>query len=287
MTTPSKASQRMVPVEHGGQSQFESPLVPMEIADAPDIENVPVASSMHVLMEAVVEIHHDVRQIREALDQDAVIDRMRAMLPAAFELMNQAHDTRPAPQDAQQPPQDRSGDALGTPGGVTGSQGLGEALRAYDPNWRIHPQMRTLADRADVLEDLAAKRLAAFKDMQATMLKVAKERDEARESARLAVETCRHLHQDGLTREEWHTRHCGAMQGLKAAQAKVDDLQRTVDSLNDENTRQSETIGRVRDLAAARDIKYPAKFGFGARDNFELGYRAAQADAREAIGGAQ
>lgn len=33
--------------------------------------------------------------------------------------------------------------------------------------------------------------------------------------ARLAVEQCRHLHQDGLTREEWHKRHCGAVQPLQ------------------------------------------------------------------------
>lgn len=33
--------------------------------------------------------------------------------------------------------------------------------------------------------------------------------------ARLAVEQCRQLHQDGLTREEWHKRHCGAVQPLQ------------------------------------------------------------------------
>jgi hypothetical protein len=42
-----------------------------------------------------------------------------------------------------------------------------------------------------------------------------RERYEAKERARLAVEQCRHLHQDGLTREEWHRRHCGAVQPLQ------------------------------------------------------------------------
>ncbi|MCP2265549.1 hypothetical protein ACFQHV_01100 [Promicromonospora thailandica] len=47
----------------GGQAAFESPLVPMEIADAPDIDNVPVAQSTHALMGAVVEMHQDVREV--------------------------------------------------------------------------------------------------------------------------------------------------------------------------------------------------------------------------------
>jgi hypothetical protein len=70
-----------------------------------------------------------------------------------------------------------SGVATGAPAGA-GEVGLGDALRAYDPNWRIHPQIRDIADRAD-------------------------------------------------------------------------GLQRTVDSLTDEATRQSETIERVRNLVLA------------------------------------
>jgi hypothetical protein len=47
----------------GGRSSFESPVVPVEVADAPDIDNVPAASSAHELMGAVVEMHQDVRQV--------------------------------------------------------------------------------------------------------------------------------------------------------------------------------------------------------------------------------
>lgn len=78
MTTPASFARDAVmtaTAPRGGQSQFESPLVPVELADAPDIENVPVAESTHALMEAVVEMHHDVRQIRSVLlDGHVVID---------------------------------------------------------------------------------------------------------------------------------------------------------------------------------------------------------------------
>jgi chemotaxis regulatin CheY-phosphate phosphatase CheZ len=93
---------------------------------------------------------------------------------------------RMVPVDVQQPPQDRSGDVLGTPGGVTGPQGLGEAIRGLGTHASVP------GEYADAIAD------------------------------------------------------------------RADDLQRTVDSLNDEATRQSETIGRVRDLAD--EIEHAAEF---------------------------
>lgn len=50
---------------HGTDAQLATALLPL--ADAPDIDNVPAASSMHALMGAVAEIHTGVRQIRDAL----------------------------------------------------------------------------------------------------------------------------------------------------------------------------------------------------------------------------
>lgn len=61
------------------------------------------------------------------------------------------------PQDAQQPPENRSGDTLGTPGGVTGDQGLGEAIRAEANAWARRQSLLVLADRADALEREAAR----------------------------------------------------------------------------------------------------------------------------------
>jgi hypothetical protein len=49
------------------QSDFESPLVPREIADAPDVENVPVANWMHTLSQTVMEMHYELRRIGERL----------------------------------------------------------------------------------------------------------------------------------------------------------------------------------------------------------------------------
>lgn len=71
-------------------AQFEHPDFPREIADAPDIENVPAAESMHTLMGAVAEIHHGVRQILEAMSPEVVIERARASLPAWVEVMAEA-----------------------------------------------------------------------------------------------------------------------------------------------------------------------------------------------------
>jgi hypothetical protein len=124
-------------------------------------------------------------------------------------------DARPiTPQDAQQPPENRSGDALGTPGGVTGSQGLGDAIRAA---FTVHDvplkgYLDAVADKADALERerddyhaLVATQSVLVDRQTAAFRRVVKERDEARAA---------------------------------------------VDSLTDEATRQSETIGRVRDLFA-------------------------------------
>lgn len=81
---------------------------------------------------------------------------------------------RMVPVDAQTPPQDRSGDALGTPGGVTGSQAvskrfprsdLGDALRAaanYQDRPGAYDDLRTLADRADALEAESADGWARY-----------------------------------------------------------------------------------------------------------------------------
>ena len=46
---------------------FEHPMMPREIADAPDIDNVPAASSMHALMGAVVEMNAEIRRVANHL----------------------------------------------------------------------------------------------------------------------------------------------------------------------------------------------------------------------------
>lgn len=81
---------------------------------------------------------------------------------------------------------------------------LGDAIREQAARATSAERRRALyaiADRADALE---------------------RDRDDAQENTRLAVEQCRYLHQDGLTREEWHTKHCGAMQGLRQSRAQVE-----------------------------------------------------------------
>jgi len=74
----------------GTDTQLATALMP--IADAPDIENVPAASSMHVLMECVTEIYGGVRQIQEALSPETQAERMRALAPTAVELMKELDD---------------------------------------------------------------------------------------------------------------------------------------------------------------------------------------------------
>lgn len=89
-------------------AQFEHPDFPREIADAPDIENIPVAESMHALMGAVAEIHTGVRQIQEALDPAPAVDVMdvSGMTHADIEAISDketadflAPDATPAPID--------------------------------------------------------------------------------------------------------------------------------------------------------------------------------------------
>jgi hypothetical protein len=74
--------------ETADQSQLATALMPL--ADAPDIENVPAASSMHALMECATEIQHGVRQVLEALSPEAYMERIRDLAPAAIELMAEA-----------------------------------------------------------------------------------------------------------------------------------------------------------------------------------------------------
>jgi hypothetical protein len=80
--------------------------------------------------------------------------------------------------------------------------------------------------------------LAAMDDRDALLAEVERltvERDEWKRRRDLAVAQCRHLHQDGLPRAEWHERHCGAMQGLRKAEA--------------ERTEAQMRLGMVRELA--------------------------------------
>lgn len=73
---------------HADDTQLATALLPL--ADAPDIENVPAAESMHTLMGAVAEIQHGVRQVLEAMSPEMVIERARASLPAWVEVMAEA-----------------------------------------------------------------------------------------------------------------------------------------------------------------------------------------------------
>lgn len=50
------------------------------------------------------------------------------------------------------------------------------------------------------------------------------ERDEWKQRRDSAVETCRFLHQEGLTREEWHVKHCGAAQVASALRKENERL---------------------------------------------------------------
>lgn len=50
------------------------------------------------------------------------------------------------------------------------------------------------------------------------------ERDAWKSRRDAAVEQCRHLHQDGKTREQWHLDNCGAMRALAELRAGVEAL---------------------------------------------------------------
>jgi hypothetical protein len=77
-------------------AQFEHPDFPREIADAPDIDNVPAASSMHTLMGAVAEIHTGVRQILESMSPEATAERARVIAPLAMELARELEQPAPS-----------------------------------------------------------------------------------------------------------------------------------------------------------------------------------------------
>jgi hypothetical protein len=130
------------------QSDFESPLVPREIADAPDIDNVPVADWMHTLSQTVMEMHDELRRIGERLGGIT------------------ASGAQNAPQGSASPlpgiPGGPEG-ATGAPGG-TGEVGLGDALReqaARGTSAERRRALSALADRADALQRRAAEAAAA------------------------------------------------------------------------------------------------------------------------------
>jgi hypothetical protein len=171
------------------QSDFESPLVPREIADAPDVENVPVADWMHTLSQTVMEMHYELRQIGERLGVPAEDDESAGLYPAvegngecgAYDeetsalcgepagphaehhdriervmWLNTAHAARPAAPSAPATPAAgarTSEGATGAPGGA-GEVGLGDAIRAEANENFIGkvPRIVALAKRADALE---------------------------------------------------------------------------------------------------------------------------------------
>jgi hypothetical protein len=132
------------------QSDFESPLMPRELADVPDIENVPAASSMHTLMGAFVDLHQEVREMRA-------------------EVGNALHAARPATSGARgagraQAAAQRALDeqrAAGTPPNLT----LGERIRlaAEGPNvpYSTRSYLERLATDADTLTRVGERLVAA------------------------------------------------------------------------------------------------------------------------------
>jgi hypothetical protein len=121
--------------------------------------------------------------------------------------------------------------------GPAGEISLGDALRAFanahTTSWPLHGTMRRHADRADALER-GGRELGRILDRELTAV--------------LDLSGAHHLIDedgDGDWGAVWDI-----LGELVEKGKKADELQRTIDSLNDEATRQSETIGRVRDIAA-------------------------------------
>lgn len=77
--------------------QLATALMPLH--DAPDIENVPAASSMHALMGAVAEIQHGVRQIVESMSPEATAERARVIAPLAMELARELEEPEQVHED--------------------------------------------------------------------------------------------------------------------------------------------------------------------------------------------
>jgi hypothetical protein len=139
MTTPSKASQRMVPADQpecpcaacdpGLVLPGDSPIwFPSRMNVCPDCGNKRCPKAAN----------HAVWQCSGSNETG------QAGVPVA----------RPAAPTAPATPPVGAGTSEGATGPQIGAGelGLGDALRAYDPNWRIHPQIRDIADRADALE---------------------------------------------------------------------------------------------------------------------------------------
>lgn len=148
------------------RSSFESPLMPREIADAPDIENIPVANWMHTLSQTVMDMHQMLREIRDGLATQPDPDGGVEMTTAEWEGFT-GSGAQNAPQGSVSPlpgiPGGPEG-ATGAPGGA-GEVGLGDAIRTlmttqHEPT-RLSValpvgDLRALAERADALErDLA------------------------------------------------------------------------------------------------------------------------------------
>lgn len=60
----------------------------------------------------------------------------------------------------------------------------------------------------------------AYNDVKKHVADLVEEQGRRRDAA---VEQCRHLHQDGKTREQWHLDACGAFQRLRAAEHALSD----------------------------------------------------------------
>jgi hypothetical protein len=63
----------------------------------------------------------------------------------------------------------------------------------------------------------------ALKAIAAQADRLEQERDEWKTRRDSAVEECRFLHQDGLSRRDWHAKHCGAVEVIERVEALISE----------------------------------------------------------------
>ena len=78
----------------------------------------------------------------------------------------------------------------------------------------------------------------------------AEARAEAEASRDRAIAQCRHLHQDGKTREQWHLDNCGAFRAIRAIEALADEWGWITDE--DASPSRYEMWRQLRDALSAR-----------------------------------
>lgn len=116
-----------------------------------------------------------------------------------------------------------------TPRGATNALPGGTESGEGREGCSIGDRLRTEADDYDRAHNGESAFTATLRGLAHEADMLLTERDEWKRRRDAAVRECRFLHQDGLSRHDWHAKHCGAVEAADALRGQVERVRALAD----------------------------------------------------------